>query len=122
MPSTLKLRGRHPQKQPDLKTTTRKIDPDKIAAFNAELANINWLELLNHENINQNYDIFNKTLQNKLDNLAPMKTVTIPANKVIKEAWMTPELMKCIQKQRKLYKKTLHISTTEKDHLKIQRL
>ena len=88
MPSTLKLRGRHHQKQPDLKTTTRKIDPDKIAALNAELANINWLDLLNHENINQNYDIFNKTLQNKLDNIAPMKTVTIPANKVIKEAWI----------------------------------
>ena len=46
-----------------------------------------------------------------------MQEYTINPNKILREQWMTPGLMKCTMKQRKLYKKTLN-NSSEKDHEK----
>ena len=67
----------------------------------------NWEEKLNNTNTNESFTIFQHTIHKHLNDLAPLKTVKIPPNRIIKDDWMTPGLLKCTQKQRKLYEATL---------------
>ena len=50
--------------------------------------------------------------------ITPVKEYTINPNKVIKEKWMTPGLMRCSRKQQNLYKRTLIKTINDKDHEK----
>ena len=67
----------------------------------------NWEELVCNKNTNESFTIFHTTIQKHLNDIAPIKTIRIPPKRIIKDEWMTPGLLKCIQKQRNLYKTTL---------------
>ena len=45
--------------------------------------------------------------QSIMDEIAPYQTVTIPFDKLIRDPWLTPGLMKCFTKQRSLYKTSI---------------
>ena len=66
-----------------------------------------WEGKLYNKSTNESFNIFHNTVQKHLNDIAPIKIVKIPPKRLIKDDWMTPGLMKCTQKQGKLYKATL---------------
>ena len=46
-------------------------------------------------------------MQEILNTETPIKTIKVKPSKILKEVWMSPGLLKCIRKQKQLYKKTL---------------
>ena len=55
--------------------------------------------------IQKTHITYQTTMSSILDEITPVKEYTINPNKVLKEQWMTPGLMKCTMKQRSLYEK-----------------
>ena len=68
-----------------------------------QLQCVNW-EALNTPDVDIAYKYFTDTLFRIIDNVAPLKTVHIPAHKRIKEPWFTPGLLKSSLRVSKLYK------------------
>ena len=80
--------------------------------------NEDWEGMLNEKNTNESFTIFHNTIQKHINDIAPLKTIKIPSKRIIRDDWMTPGLLKCTQKQRKLYKATLtnKLQTTQNTH------
>ena len=105
------------KKQPK-KIHTRKLDPLNITKINERLQETDWETLLDNQNTEMSYNIYQKTISSILDEIAPVKEFTINSNKALKEKWMTPGLMKCTMKQKNLYKRTLKRNSNDMDHEK----
>ena len=97
----------NPYKKAARYITTRKLDPNKMELLNERIRSEDWDEMLNGKNTNESFTIFHNITQKHINDIAPLKTVKIPPKRIIKDDWMTPSLLKCTQKQRKLYKATL---------------
>ena len=65
------------------------------------------LKKLLNKDVDTQYNLFHSKLLGTLDEIAPYKTVTIPVDRIIRDPWLTPGLMKCLTKQRTLYKSSL---------------
>ena len=63
--------------------------------------------------MDQQYNTFQQLLTDTIDEVAPYYTKTIPNSKVIKDPWLSNGLLKCIRKQKALYKQTLKRPCTE---------
>ena len=85
-------------------TITRDLSDTKLTNIKKELSDINWQETLHHDNCQDNYTTFDKTLTNVLDKHAPVKLKKMRPH-VKSEPWVTPGLRKCRHKQKRLYKK-----------------
>ena len=72
---------------------------------------INWVELLDSSKAEIGMKKFHSTLVDVIDEVCPEKVVRVSTNRNIKEAWMTAGLLKCSNKQLKLYKEFI----TKKD-------
>ena len=107
LPLILNIDKLNPYKEIAKNITSRKLDTDKMNTLNERIKAENWEELLYNKNTNESFTIFHNTIQKPLNDIAPIKTVRIPPKRIIKDEWMTPGLLKCIQKQRNLYKTTL---------------
>ena len=83
--------------------TYRKIDNDTLNALKADLANANWINILQNDNVDNAYDIFSDTFKTIYDKNFKI-TVKKTHNKY-KKPWLTMELVKLIRKKHKLYKK-----------------
>ena len=94
------------KKQP-LTITTRAINEEKCDAINTRLHNIDWDNELHSKSANEAYTCFHTKMQEILNTESPIKTIKIKPNKVLKEPWMSPGLLRSIKKQKQLYKKTL---------------
>ena len=90
---------------------TRKLNPINIKKINNILQETNWENLLDNFDREESYNVYQTTLNGILDEITPVQEYTINPNKILKEQWMTPGLMKCTMKQKKLYKKTLNSSS-----------
>ena len=100
------------------KIQTRKLNPINIKKINDKLHETNWESPLDNLETEDSYNVYQATLNSNLNEITPVKEYTINSNKVLKEQWMTPGLMKCTMKQRSLYKKTLMKSSNEIEHEK----
>ena len=96
---------------------TRKLNQINIKKINKKLQETNWENLLDNLDTEESYNVYQTTLNVILNEITPVQEYTINPNKILREQWMTPGLMKCTMKQRKLYKKTLN-NSSEKDHEK----
>ena len=94
-------------KKQNKKVQTRKLDSSKIDIINKTLSMVDWDEELYNKDVDTQYNLFHTKLLGTLDEIAPYKTVTIPSDKIIRDPWLTPGLMKCFTKQRTLYKSSL---------------
>ena len=104
-PTMLKLPNIDIYKTEPNKIQTRKLNPINIKKINDKLHETNWESLLDNLDTEDSYNIYQTTMNSILDEITPVKEYTINPNKVLKEQWMTPGLMKCTMKQRSLYKK-----------------
>ena len=116
LPLLLNIQNLNPYKKSVKQITTRKLDAEKMKQINDRMKAENWEELLHHKNTNESFTIFHNTLHKHIDDIAPIKTFKIPPNRILKDDWMTPGLLKCTQKQKKLYKATLLSQNNEKVH------
>ena len=76
----------------------------KVEELKQHLDNVNWQELLCDTGTETSMNLFHSELMKHLDDVCPEKTVHVSTNHNIREAWMTPGLLKCATKQLKLYK------------------
>ena len=104
-PTMLELPNIDIYKTEPKKIQTRKLNPININKINDKLHETNWESLLDNLDTEDSYNTYQATLNSILDEITPVKEYTINPNKVLKEEWMTPGLMKCTMKQRSLYKK-----------------
>ena len=102
---------------------TRRLDPSKMDIITGKLSSVNWEHELENLELDIQYNMFHSKLLSILDEVAPYQTVTIPFDKIIRDPWLTPGLMKCLTKQRSLYKTSLkkHDSDTETQRYKSYR-
>ena len=76
-----------------------------LVRINDKLQETDCESILDSLDTENSYIVYQETINNILNEISPVKEYTINPNKVLKEQWMTPGLMKCTMKQRKLYKK-----------------
>ena len=108
-----KLYKRHP-----LSLITRDISEQKCEVINSRLQEIDWnMELLD-KSANEAYSCFQMRVQEILDKEVPVKTIKVKPNKILNEPWMSPGLLKCTKKQKRLYRKTINKNSIETDELK----
>ena len=94
-----KLYKRHPQS-----LTIRDINEQKCEVINSRLQDIDWKVELLDKSANEAYSWFHNKVQEILDSEAPVITVKIKPNKILNEPWMSPGLLKCTKKQKRLQK------------------
>ena len=108
-----KLYKRHPQS-----LTIRDFNEQKCEVINSRLQDIDWKVELLDKSANEAYSWFHNKFQEILDSEAPVITVKVKPNKILNEPWMSPGLLKCTKKQKRLYRKTINKNSTETDELK----
>ena len=69
------------------------------------LDKVHWDQCLFDLNTNAAYTCFHTKLQEILDDISPVQTIKIKPCKIIKDPWMSPGLLKCVHKQKQLYKR-----------------
>ena len=106
LPTVLTIPNVDTYKRIPTKVITRAINDQKILQIKEELNKQDWTELQTM-NLNEAYQTFQQTVQNALDKIAPIKTVTISGKRKIKEEWMTPGIIKSLKRQKMLYSNTL---------------
>ena len=92
---------------------TRAIDDKKIEIMKTRLDEINWENLLLYKGTDIAYTLFHDKVHSIMDDVAPLKTISIRPNKILQQPWMTPGLQKCQQKQYLLYKQSLGHNNNE---------
>ena len=97
VPCLLTLKGITKTTRTPLTITSRKLDSKVIEKIRGEINEINWIDTLHKEDVDKAFEYFYWTLQNVLDKVAPEKTYTVPPNKILRETWLTPGLMRCIK-------------------------
>ena len=94
------------KKQP-LIIKSRILNEAACTKINETLDQINWEQYLNGKTTNAAQTCFHTKVQETLDNISPLKTIRIKPCKILKDPWMFPGLLKCVQKQKNLYKRHL---------------
>ena len=98
----------------DKKTiTSRDIRPKNIASLKSHLSNYNWTELLKSDSLDVNFDTLSEIVQLEIERCTPVNTRTISYRTVRKEPWVTPGLKRCIEKNKRLYSKTIKNSVNQ---------
>ena len=109
------------RKQP-LTITSRVLDESACTKITNALNQIDWDQHLSGHNTNTAYTCFHTKVQEVINDISPVKTIKIKPSKILKDPWMTPGLLKCVQKQKTLYKRHLenpqdiHISDKYKNY------
>ena len=117
LPLVLNIKNLNPYKKIAKHITTRKLDIKKMKQINDKMAIEDWEKLLENKDTNESFTLFHETLQKHIHDIAPLKTFKIPAKRILRDEWMTPGLLKCTQKQKRLYKTTLNKDSNEKAHI-----
>ena len=86
--------------------------------INSRLQDIDWKVELLDKSTNEAFSWFQNRVQEILDSEATVITVKVKLVKILNEPWMSPELLKCTKKQKRLYRQTINKNSTETDELK----
>ena len=116
LPLVLSIDNIDPFKAPNTKIYTRKLDNKKMETLNTRIQEVDWTTVLHDKKANESLNTLHKFLSDQLDDIAPVKTFEVSDKKLIKNKWLTIGLLKCMTKQRKLYKKTLQKNNQPLDH------
>ena len=96
---------------------TRDTHPKNLENLKLELTNIDWTEYLSvndviTENVNQVFGKCHDKLLDVINKHAPVHKQIVTEKNFRKEAWITPSILKCCKKQKRLYKQSIKKSTT----------
>ena len=116
LPLVLSINNMYPYKLPKTKIKTRKLDNNKMATLNNRIQSVDWSTKLIDLDANESFNNLHNYISDQLNDIAPIKTFAINDKKLIRNKWLTNGLLKCMTKQRKLYKKTLQHNNKAQDH------
>ena len=89
------------------------------------MTNIDWTEYLSvndviTENVNQVFDKCHDKLLDIINKHAPVRKRIVTEKNFRKEAWITPSILKCCKKQKRLYKQSIKKSATAIETIRYQ--
>lgn len=116
-PCLLTLKGINKTKNESTWVTRRQINDKIIDQIKDKLTSTNWKDKMEDLGVDDAFDTFHEHLQQLLEEHAPEKSYKIPDNKIIREPWLIPGILKCIKKQKNLYQKFIR-DRTECNHKK----
>ena len=116
LPLVININNMYPYKLPKTKIETRKLDNNKMATLNNRIQSVDWSTKLRDMDANESLNNLHSYISNQLNDIAPIKTFAFNDKKLIRNKWLTSGLLKCMTKQRKLYKKTLQNKSKTQDH------
>ena len=96
---------------------TRKLTDAKLQTIQNELSLLNWDILLDHKNVDDSYETFLQQMNQVLDKYAPLKLVKIPQKQIIKNPWVTKEIIKSARSLDKLYRAQINKPKTDISHI-----
>ena len=94
-------------KRESIQIESRNFSPKNISNITQDMNNIDWVNVLSNHDVNTQFDIFHKELLSTIDKHSPLKKINISSKKILNDPWMTPSLLKCCVKQKRLYKEFL---------------
>ena len=106
LPSLLKLKDTLQNDRYTKTVTSRKLNDKTLKKLNNTLTSQNWASVIT-ENVDESFNSFHKILQDTLDLHAPVVTRKLSPKSYRRERWLNPSLLRCINRQKKLYLKTL---------------
>ena len=87
---------------------------ENIKQLRFALSEHNWRNIHSNTDVSTKFEYVHTTILMYIDQYCPEKRIKISNKKIIKEPWLFKGLIKCMERQKKLYKK--HLSTkTEED-------
>ena len=92
----------------------RDMKGENIKQLRFALSKHNWSTIHGNIDVSAKFDYVHTTILRYIDQHCPEKRIKISNKKIIKEPWLFKGLIKCIDKQKKLYKQHL-INKTEED-------
>ena len=86
--------------------------------INTRISSVDWNDELDTTDVTAQYNKFQQKVLGILDEVSPYHTVKIPYKRILRDPCLTNGLMKCLKKQKQLYKHTLKCTSTESDMIK----
>ena len=96
--------------------TKRDTKPELINKVNSDLQQHDWLTELQSKTASKQFEIFLDKLLDSLNRHCPEWQITVSGKSIIREPWLTKGLIKCLRKQKLLYKTHLINKNDESDH------
>ena len=97
----------------------RPIDSSQLCNMTNTLNSTNWEDIIGGESdVSKSYDNFIEHFGKVLDEHVPMRKIVIPHRSIIREPWMTSDLLKSSRKRDILYKKTIGQVKSSKAYIK----
>ena len=103
--------NRIPDKRNPLVFKARKLSNESMQNISNDLGLVDWA-ILDTLDANKSYDYISEKISASLDQFSPERTVTIPYNRIIREPWMTQDLLKMGTEKSKLYRKCIGVDKT----------
>ena len=100
----------NPLKQGKIKITSRDIRPKQIECLKNDLMTLQ-MTTTSSSDTNEQFDEFHESLLNCLDIHCPIRTYSVKRNKFRREPWLTSGLLISCNKQKKLYKNSISVSS-----------
>ena len=108
LPCLCVFRDIHSTKKASKKTLSRKLNEKKLEAIASALDNIDWHDLLNLKKCESQYSILHEQILQCFDKHAPLRPTNSKVEKC-REPWLTTGIIKCIRKQKELYRKSIRV-------------
>ena len=97
---------------------SRSLTTDKLNTIKNKLYSVDWHGLLNKNDVDENFNLLNDKISDTMDEVAPVRTIRISAQRRYIEPWMSKGLESSSRKKAQLYKATLKTSATDSDRQK----
>ena len=111
LPSLVMIEGNYIEKKGKQKVRSRNLTNQNIEKIRDVLDRHDWDNILTDQTVDAGFDFWHSTLTSTIDDIAPEKVKTLNYKKSRKEPWITPGVIKCILKQKRLYKSAIKQST-----------
>ena len=105
------FRGQSDLVETECLITTRPIKEQKIIEMKSEIANINWLSLLENQNCEESFKILHTEITNILDKHCPEKTRKVKSSRKMHDPWITGSILHSLTKQKQMYAKSMKVAS-----------
>ena len=99
---------------------SRKLNDEQLFKVNNDLLPHNW-SMIQNLPVNEAYKYFNDTIENSLNEHAPIRKIKLSEKRILREKWMTKSLLKCSKKCSELFKKQIGKKKDSVDRLRYLR-
>ena len=90
---------------------SRVLTEDQFNLIRDALHRVDWIGELNNTDVNTNFNHFVQVINEKMDEVTPVKLVRISGRRCFVEPWMTTGIKESFKKCKELYKITLQKDT-----------